>query len=81
MSTATPYYFTITNNCNSQASATINLESLDAEAERQLSDEWVDAILYETDYHKKLNKATQLTANPLNDANKVIKESLHAKSQ
>ncbi len=80
LSTATPYHFTITNNCNSQASATINLESLDAEAERQLSDEWIDAILYETDYHNKLNKATQLTANPLNDANKVIKESLHAYS-
>ncbi len=80
LSTATPYHFTITNNCNSQASATINLESLNAEAERQLADEWVDAILYETDYHNKLNKATQLTANPLNDANKVIKESLHAYS-
>ncbi len=80
LSTATPYHFTITNNCNSQASATINLESLNAEAERQLADEWIDAILYETDYHSKLNKATQLTANPLNDANKVIKESLHAYS-
>ncbi len=80
LSSATPYHFTITNQCSSLASATINLESLNANADKQLDDQWIDAILYETDYHKKLNKSFKLTGNPNNDANKVIKDALHAYS-
>ena len=80
LGSATPYHFTITNHCSSLASATINLESLDANADKQLDDQWIDAILYETDYHKKLNKSKKLTGNPNNDANKVIADALHAYS-
>ncbi len=80
LGSATPYHFTITNQCSSLASATINLESFDANADKQLDDEWIDAILYETDYHRKLNKSKKLTGNPNNDANKVIKDALHAYS-
>ncbi len=80
LGSATPYHFTITNKCSSLASATINLESLNASPDKQLDDEWVDAILYETDYHKKLNKSFKLTGNPNNDANKVIKDAIHAYS-
>ncbi len=80
LGSATPYHFTITNHCSSLASATINLESLNANADKQLDDQWIDAILYETDYHKKLNKSKKLTGNPNNDANKVIADALHAYS-
>ncbi len=78
LASATPYHFTITNNCNSLAETTINLESLNANKEKQLSDDWIDVILYENDYNLNLNAYKKLSANPNNDANKVIKESLHA---
>ena len=72
LSKATPYHFTIENTCDDLASATINLESLNAEADKQLNDEYVNAIIYETDFH------TNLTARIYNDENKVLKDSLHA---
>ena len=78
LSTATPYHFTIENTCDDLATATINLESLDAGEEKQLNDEYIDAILYETDYHTNLNSQKQLNESMYNDENKVIKESLHA---
>lgn len=42
---ATPYHFTISNVCNTDASAVINLEVL--ESENQLSDSYVSVILYD----------------------------------
>ncbi len=78
LSNETPYHFTITNKCSSLASATINLESLNVDSDKQLDDEWIDAILYETDYHSKLNKSTRLMENENNDANKVIDDAIHA---
>lgn len=42
---ATPYHFTISNVCNTDASAIINLEVL--ESENQLSDSYVSVILYD----------------------------------
>ena len=78
LSKATPYHFTIENTCDDLANTTINLESLDAEAEKQLQDEYIDAILYETDYHNNLNSIKKLSASMYNDENKVIKDSLHA---
>ena len=78
LSTETPYHFTIENTCDNLATATINLESLNAGAEKQLNDEYIDAILYETDYHNNLNSEKQLNESMYNDENKVIKESLHA---
>ena len=78
LSTATPYHFTIENTCNDLANATINLESLNAGTDKQLQDEYIDAILYETDYHDNLNSEKNLNESMYNDENKVIKESLHA---
>ena len=78
LSSETPYHFTITNECSSLASATINLESLNTSPDKQLDDEWIDVILYETDYHRKLNEYEQLTLNSNNDENKVITDALHA---
>lgn len=42
---ATPYHFTISNVCNTDASAVINLEVL--KSENQLSDSYVSVILYD----------------------------------
>ncbi len=78
LSKATPYHFTIENTCDDLANATINLESLNAGAEKQLQDEYINAILFETDYHTNLNSQKQLGESMYNDENKVIKESLHA---
>ena len=78
LSTDTPYHFTIENTCDNLATATINLESLNAGAEKQLNDEYIDAILYETDYHNNLNSEKNLNENMYNDENKVISSSLHA---
>ncbi len=78
LSKATPYHFTIENTCDDLANATINLESLDAGVEKQLNDEYIDAILYETDYHNNLNSIKKLSASMYNDENKVISNSLHA---
>ncbi len=78
LSTATPYHFTIENTCDDLANATINLESLNAGAEKQLEDEYINAILYETDYHTNLNSIKKLSASMYNDENKVISNSLHA---
>ena len=76
LSKATPYHFTIHNECDDLANATINLESLNAGTEKQLQDEYINAILYETDYHNNLNSEKKLSA--YNDENKVLKESIHA---
>ncbi len=78
LSKATPYHFTIENTCDDLATATINLESIHAEAEKQLNDEYIDAILYETDYHTNLNSEKKLNESMYNDENKVINSSLHA---
>ena len=78
LSKATPYHFTIENTCDDLANATINLESLNAGAEKQLQDEYIDAILYETDYHNNLNSEKKLNESMYNDENKVISNSLHA---
>ena len=78
LSKATPYHFIIENTCDDLANATINLESLDAGVEKQLNDEYIDAILYENDYHNNLNSEKQLNASMYNDENKVISSSLHA---
>ena len=78
LSTETPYHFTIENTCDNLATATINLESLNAGAEKQLNDEYIDAILYETDYHNNLNSEKKLNESMYNDENKVISNSLHA---
>ncbi len=78
LSTATPYHFTIENTCNDLANATINLESLNAGVAKQLNDEYIDAILYESDYHSNLNSEKQLNESMYNDENKVISSSLHA---
>ena len=78
LSSATPYHFTIENTCDDLATATINLESLNDVAEKQLNDEYIDAILYETDYHNNLNSEKNLNENMYNDENKVISSSLHA---
>ncbi len=78
LSKATPYHFTIENTCDDLANATINLESLNAGVEKQLQDEYIDAILYETDYHNNLNSIKKLSASMYNDENKVISSSLHA---
>ena len=55
LSKATPYHFTIENTCDDLATLTINLESLNAGVEKQLNDEYIDVILYESDYHYNLN--------------------------
>ena len=78
LSKSTPFHFTIENTCDDLANATINLESLNAEAEKQLQDEYIDAILYETDYHTNLNIEKHLNESMYNDENKVISNSLHA---
>ena len=78
LSTATPYHFIIENTCDDLATATINLESLNAGVEKQLNDEYIDAILYENDYHNNLNSEKKLNASMYNDENKVISSSLHA---
>ncbi len=80
LSTETPYHFTIHNECDDLASATINLESLNTEAEKQLEDQYINAILYEDDYHNNLNSVKKLNASIYNDENKVIANSLHAYS-
>ena len=80
LSSATPYHFTIHNECSDLASATINLESLNAEAEKQLEDQYINAILYETDYHTNLNSEKKLIERIYNDENKVLENSLHAYS-
>ena len=78
LSTETPYHFTIENTCDDLATATINLESLNTGEEKQLNDEYIDAILYETDYHNNLNSEKKLNEGMYNDENKVISNSLHA---
>ncbi len=78
LSSATPYHFTIENTCDDLATATINLESLNSGVEKQLNDEYIDAILYEIDYHNNLNSVKQLIASIYNDENKVLEDSLHA---
>ena len=78
LSTETPYHFTIHNECNDLASATLNLESLNAEEEKQLEDQYINAILYEDDYHNNLNSVKKLNAGIYNDENKVLEDSLHA---
>ncbi len=78
LSTATPYHFTITNECDDLANITINLESLNAGEEKQLEDQYIDAVLYQTNYKANLFKNKKLTEDVLNDEKKVIKESLHA---
>ncbi len=77
LSHATPYHFTITNNCDKLSNITINLESLNING-KKLDDEWVKAILYETDYKNNLFENYSLNNNVLNDENKVLKDSLHA---
>jgi len=42
---ATPYHFTITNTCESNASGVINLETLSST--KKLADDYIDVILYE----------------------------------
>jgi len=42
---ATPYHFTITNTCESNASGVINLETLSSA--KKLADDYIDVILYE----------------------------------
>ncbi len=79
LSTATPYHFTIHNECGELASASINLESLNVDG-KDLEDNYVDAILYEDDYNTNLNPYKQLTRNTPNDANKVISDAKHAYS-
>ena len=79
LSTATPYHFTIHNECNNLAGVSINLESLNG-LDKVLEDDYIDVLLYENDYNVYLNKNKQLTSNPINDANKVIKDSKHAYS-
>ena len=79
LSSATPYHFTIKNECNDLASASINLESLTVSG-KALEDEYIDAILYEDDYNTNLNTNKQLTGNTPNDANKVITDAKHAYS-
>ena len=74
----TPYHFTIENTCDDLATVTINLESLNAGAEKQLQDEYINAILYEMDYHNNLNSVKQLNESMYNDENKVISNLLHA---
>ena len=78
LSTSTPYHFTITNECDDLANVTINLESLNAGEEKQLEDQYIDAVLYKENYKANLFKNKKLTEDVLNDENKVIKESLHA---
>ena len=78
LSTATPYHFTITNECDDLANVTINLESLNAGTDKQLEDQYINAVLYQTNYKANLFKNKKLTEDVLNDENKVIKESLHA---
>ncbi len=79
LSSATPYHFTIKNECNDLASASINLESLTVSG-KALEDEYIDAILYEDDFNSNLNTNKQLTRNTPNDANKVIIDAKHAYS-
>ncbi len=79
LASATPYHFTIHNECNDLASASINLESLTVSG-KALEDEYIDAILYEDDYNVNLNTNKKLTGNTLNDANKVISDAKHAYS-
>ncbi len=79
LSIATPYHFTIKNECNDLASASINLESLTVSG-KALEDEYIDAILYEDDYNSNLNTNKQLTGNTPNDENKVIAVAKHAYS-
>ncbi len=79
LSSAKPYHFTIKNECDDLASASINLESLNVSG-KALEDEYIDAILYEDDYNTNLNTNKQLTGNTPNDANKVISDAKHAYS-
>ena len=74
---AKPYHFTIHNECNDLASASINLESLTVSG-KALEDEYIDAILYEDDYNSNLNTNKKLTRT--NDENKVISDAKHAYS-
>ena len=77
LSTATPYHFTIHNECSDKASASINLESLTVDG-KALDDQWIDAILYEDTYSTNLNSEKKLNESMYNDENKVISNSLHA---
>ncbi len=79
LASAKPYHFTIHNECNVLASASINLESLTVSG-KALEDEYIDAILYEDDYNSNLNTNKKLTGNTPNDANKVISDAKHAYS-
>ena len=78
LSTSTPYHFTITNECGDLANVTINLESLNAGTEKQLEDQYIDAVLYKENYKVNLFKNKKLNEEVLNDENKVIEDSLHA---
>ncbi len=77
LASATPYHFTITNKCDNLQKVVINLESLIADG-KQLNDEYINAILYETDYNNNLFKNKKLNEEVLNDENKVIKDARHA---
>ena len=79
LTSATPYHFTIHNECDDLASASINLESLTVSG-KVLEDEYIDAILYEDNYNTNLNRNKKLTSDILNDENKVITDSKHAYS-
>ncbi len=79
LASAKPYHFTIKNECNDLASASINLESLTVSG-KALEDEYIDAILYEDDYNSNLNTNKKLTGNTPNDANKVISDAKYAYS-
>ena len=79
LSSATPYHFTIHNECSELASASINLESLTVSG-KALEDDYIDAILYENNYNTSLNRNKKLTSNTPNDENKVITDAKHAYS-
>ncbi len=60
----TPYHFTITNQCESKANLSINLETLEVlEEENPLDDDWVDVILYEGKGKYNIDE-TQVLNNP-----------------
>ncbi len=79
LSSATPYHFTIKNECDNLGSVSINLESLTVSG-KALEDEYIDVILYEDDYNINLNRYKKLTRNTPNDENKVITDAKHAYS-
>ncbi len=82
----TPYHFTITNQCESKANLSINIETLEVtDEENPLDDEWVDVILYEGNEKINVDETTilnnsdknghyKLTASDVND-NRLLEES------